>query len=383
METIYAPTLSNIKLGKDTLRMHSQSHEDKHQTILRDFKGVLLKKWNMLIELLEKTDTNALTKLQGKISQLSEDQFTLIIMAPEVSFRLLNFNEHSVVLLTNFIIYSMDAELAKTKEEFDTNSYEELWTPNGDFFIRYNKEDKEFVTYEPYKLNWITPIDFFSPYCVKLTNDDVNETRTSKLLPYDFDEAESICNLLEETVEPLIGINNDYIKLINHFSRVIIFNKVIPVTGPPPFISGSDALHVGRTVISNPTDGDLEKMIEALVHESIHSKLYMIDETKRWMPSYDLSNKIGRVIPSSWTGNILTLNSLLQACFVWYGLYHFWSYAYQNNLYNEEHAVGRMNFIQAGFRKFDANELITKYNLKLEHELALCFSEIREEMLAN
>ena len=383
METIYAPPLSGIKLGKDTLTRYSGSHDDKYQTILHEFKGVLMKKWNILIELLEKTDTHVLTKLQRGISQISEDQFTLIIMAPEISFRLLNFNEHSVLLLAKFVIYSIDAELAKTKGEFDISAYEELWTPNGDFFIRFDKEDKEFVTYEPYKLNAITPIDFFSPYCVKLTNDDVNETKGSTLLPYDFDEAESICNLLGDTIEPLIGIDNNYVKLINHFSRVIIFNKVIPVSGSAPFISGSDALHVGRTVISNPTDGDLEKMIEALVHESIHSELYMIDETRRWMPGYDLSNKIGRVIPSSWTGNILTLNSLLQACFVWYGLYHFWSYASQNNLYNEEQAVGRMKFIKAGFMKFDAEQLIEKYNLKFDPELALCFSEIREEMLSN
>lgn len=85
------------------------------------------------------------------------------------------------------------------------------------------------------------------------------------------------------------------------------------------------------------------KISNAIVHESIHSVIYMFEScgsllvTNKPAPSYR--------VKSLWTGRTLTLDSFIQACFVWFGLFHFW----RNGRQCHDESVGFMEITRAGF----------------------------------
>ena len=70
---------------------------------------------------------------------------------------------------------------------------------------------------------------------------------------------------------------------------------------------------------------DYLDIAEALVHEAIHSLLYMQERCHPWVPA-ELYAPVPRVV-SPWRGRNLALRPFLQACFVWYGILQFWGKA--------------------------------------------------------
>lgn len=92
---------------------------------------------------------------------------------------------------------------------------------------------------------------------------------------------------------------------------------------PDKFGSASFRGLAGLNLIINPQKVSLSLIIEAIVHESIHSLLYQLE------PSFgdffpDKTNSRNPVV-SPWTGSTITLDNIAQASFVWYGLLNFWS----------------------------------------------------------
>jgi hypothetical protein len=90
--------------------------------------------------------------------------------------------------------------------------------------------------------------------------------------------------------------------------------------------SWSSDEYVGRTVLMNAhrpgaTTGLLAEM---LVHEAIHSCVYMVELEEPLLKDRALVRSSAR-IPSPWSGNSLTVNSFVSACFVWFGLTQLWT----------------------------------------------------------
>jgi hypothetical protein len=84
------------------------------------------------------------------------------------------------------------------------------------------------------------------------------------------------------------------------------------------------------------------------VHEGIHSLLYMQERIRDWGQAPELSDSIPRVI-SPWTGNRLSLASFLHACFVWYGLAHFWALASTRPAFDSRRIMQRLSQAACGF----------------------------------
>jgi len=123
---------------------------------------------------------------------------------------------------------------------------------------------------------------------------------------------------------------------------------------PEQFSSGSSGQFVGRTVIAN---AHLEKVSateisEALVHEAIHSVLYMAEQQRPWVLNSDLYAGPAR-IASPWTGNPLPLRPYLQACFVWYGLICYWVELLRSRFLNDLCARQRLDIALSGFRRVE------------------------------
>jgi hypothetical protein len=67
------------------------------------------------------------------------------------------------------------------------------------------------------------------------------------------------------------------------------------------------------------------KTSNALVHEAIHSLIYKLELVCSLYTDEAGAYRIEAVSP--WTGRTLYLHSFVHACFVWFGLYKFWSLA--------------------------------------------------------
>lgn len=88
--------------------------------------------------------------------------------------------------------------------------------------------------------------------------------------------------------------------------------------------SGSFSGYAGLTLLTNVhvLSADLASLVDALVHEAIHGALYLFELLRQPL----LLARLGPTIRSPWSGNCLSLDSYVQACFVWSGLFNFWNF---------------------------------------------------------
>jgi hypothetical protein len=84
---------------------------------------------------------------------------------------------------------------------------------------------------------------------------------------------------------------------------------------PTKFTSGSFRQLPGLSLLCNPHHASLFQLTCAVVHEAIHADIYYLECFGTKMVEGD-----GLNTRSPWTGASLSPDSLLQACFVWYGL---------------------------------------------------------------
>ncbi len=147
---------------------------------------------------------------------------------------------------------------------------------------------------------------------------------------------------------------------------VAIGTELLAIRGessePNKFGSASFRGLAGLNLLINPSTTTLQIIIEAIVHEAIHSLLYQLE------PAFGdfFPDKINSKNPvkSPWTGTIITLDNISQACFVWFGLFNFWEKASLFNTIDPESGVAINNIqkIKQGFRNLDTSILKTNLN---------------------
>ncbi len=307
--------------------------------------------------------TELYAELQRRYTTLSEQEQENFLLQPEVSNRLLKHPKDSAT--PAFFFRSLEAEVAKHTLEYDHAVFGgSLWSANGDFLISWNTETPEFSTFESPRLLETTTIDFFSPWCLGLSHADINEDSSAIIEPYSLSEAEHILCLLGDAVEP-IEDHDKLICLIRQFNNVLLIKKQFNGQRQQSFISGSDGNFIGRTHVMNPDIVPVEFIVEVLVHEAIHTVLYMIEEVESWMPDDETALRIGISVVSDWSGNKLSIRSYFQAIFVWFGLYNFWDMALRTGRYDRLFAEKRLDFIRNGFAKLRLERIIQQYGLKV------------------
>ncbi|MEQ1717198.1 MAG: HEXXH motif-containing putative peptide modification protein [Hyphomicrobium sp.] len=89
------------------------------------------------------------------------------------------------------------------------------------------------------------------------------------------------------------------------------------------FQSASRNAYIGQIVLLNPhaSHVDAEYIAESLIHEATHSLLWRAEVLDHFL--LDPGRDTGTV-QSPWSGETVYYYTLLQACFVWYGIYWFW-----------------------------------------------------------
>ena len=165
------------------------------------------------------------------------------------------------------------------------------------------------------------------------------------------------------------------------------FTKVVMLlpdrNAPSQFSSGSSGQFVGRTVLSNPHLPAVTQvhLAEALVHEAIHSVLYMDEQHDPWVLDPALYAGPMR-IASPWTRNPLPLRPFLQACFVWYGLVTFWSSALGRCRFDRTAVRDRLDLAASGFFRDDLLDRVRAVEDRLSPELLEAVTSLQETVVA-
>ncbi|MET0392580.1 MAG: hypothetical protein ABW019_05540 [Chitinophagaceae bacterium] len=344
----------------------NQSHLELYNDILHSFYDLLRNRLYRIKDMLKTAGKSQEEHLDQLLNQLDGVELDAYLFQPQVSNILLYGNTNEVLPIAGFLLETLSAQVAKKTHEFDPSLYSQLWSANGDYLISRDESGSGFVEYEAPRISDRVPIDFFSPYCQSLSQDDIQEDPLTKFELYSFEEAENVFEFMEASLGPVSDKN--ITELVCLFNNVVMVKKQVNPNGARPFISGSDGFYIGRTHVMNADKVDSEVIAEMFVHEAIHSVLYIIEEFRNWMPGFGDAARIGTSVPSNWSGNRLSIRSYFQAVFVWFGIFNFWKHALDHQLYDRERVVRRLQFVTNGFRTLDTAAIAREYGLRLGDE---------------
>jgi hypothetical protein len=144
------------------------------------------------------------------------------------------------------------------------------------------------------------------------------------------------------------------------------------------FASQSARRNIGLATLFNLHCGlsPVDQVVDALVHESIHSMLYKLELIH---PFYtDQNAALYTKVASPWTGRILELHSFVHACFVWYGLLMLWSRASEPSSFGQQAKErARRGFLAAPLREAVAGEPAQAIHPEVYGVLERLFQEVR------
>lgn len=121
-----------------------------------------------------------------------------------------------------------------------------------------------------------------------------------------------------------------------------------------------------------------EILADAFVHESIHGLLYVYEAVASPLQSAD-ANDI--VMHSPWTGALISLPSYLQACVVWYGLFHFWELAIRNGVAVGRNVVELSTRARSGFLKRPFSSIPSSIHGHIAPEMSELLDGLEHHML--
>jgi hypothetical protein len=125
--------------------------------------------------------------------------------------------------------------------------------------------------------------------------------------------------------------------------------------------SSSFSQFIGLALLANPhlPGVDIEKLADSIVHESIHSMLFMLEEVEAPFLLDRVSAKI--MVTSPWSGNVINLHAYLHACLVWYSLYWLWHHAASTGEFSAERCKALQEKARSGFLH-QPSQLIAQYH---------------------
>jgi hypothetical protein len=294
-----------------------EAADDVCSRVFRAYVELLSDSLGSLLYRMRDADSSLAQRLELALAGASDDALMRVLTAPETSFRLLWKGDASDHARAEFILASFDAEAIR--EGHAARPAVEVWTALGDTgFLA----DGTTLTWA---VEGLMPLDFGSPRLRSVVIDEVG-------LPdggWGMLSEQEIVTVQQKLREARMGIEltgAHLLDLVCLFNRVLVCFRDSAI--PHGSSSGSTGQYVGRSFLTNPHLPGVDNVMvaEALVHEAIHGLLYMQERRKAWVPEALYTGAASGVV-SPWSGNRLPLRQYLQACFVWYGLLHFWCLA--------------------------------------------------------
>ncbi|TDQ25455.1 hypothetical protein [Tenacibaculum caenipelagi] len=349
----------DIRLAEKALMFYTDEAQELNGLIKNNFYKLVEVEFIKLID--------RYPDVKRYFNNLSNLEQKSLIKAPEVLSMLFVSDETlSNININYFLLRLIEAESAKKTGAFDVEKFgESLWSADGSFMISYDSDTGSFSTFEhPTLSNTAIPQDFFSHFNL-INSKDKDHYSSEGLEPilYSFEEADLVADKMNRVFDKL---DECFKNFIYTYTNVLMLKKT---RNEKLFTSGTDSRHINRVIITNAHTVEDEVIADAMVHEAIHGTLTIIDIFNEWQPSRKVSKAFGRKIYSPWTNNLLTIRNLVQAIYVWYGLYNFWKTKPIN--LSKKYAEDRLVFIENGFKKLDINPYEDIINSLTFRELTL------------
>ncbi|HKS27638.1 MAG TPA: HEXXH motif-containing putative peptide modification protein [Pyrinomonadaceae bacterium] len=237
------------------------------------------------------------------------------------------------------------------------------WTALGDYFFPAEVKGVEPVRdYAAPRIMEHIVVDAFSPYS------EVAVPGGTTFKPsHTPEELSLIIGRLNEAANGIDDVSPLITDLVASVTKAIALKR--DPEAPESFGSSSWSSAIGKMALTNAHVGNVgsAQIANALVHESIHSLLYMIEIEN---PFYlDEASVCEFKLQSPWTGRMLYISSFLHACFVWFGLACFWRMAEDSQAFLREESANCLARACAGFHKGSILKMLTEAQPHLKTEL--------------
>jgi hypothetical protein len=360
-----------IRAMPDVLTWQNGSSEVL-ETIYRAYLNLLCDKLSDFIGTLG-ASSSAASQLHQSVSEASDTALIRVLTAPETSYRLLWPAAYPRSERIHFLLNAFLAE--GLKEGSKIVMKQEIWTVLGDMAFY-----PDGSIFKVPQVAGLANLDFCSPHTKTVELGPKNKMGEHRE-PFTPDEMESIFSLLENTRKCIEKTDRDLLEFSKRFNIVLIFQKD-PVD-PTHFSSGSTGQYVGRSFFTNPhlPMADTISCSEGIVHEGIHGLLYMQERLKPWVSWPELLESTP-LIKSPWTGTILPVRQYMQACFVWYGLLHFWCLALKAQTFPPDQIRKRILTAFSGFTRGSLETHLDPYKGGVSEDLLGAISAMQEAVLS-
>ncbi|MEW7986904.1 MAG: hypothetical protein AB2799_14025 [Candidatus Thiodiazotropha sp.] len=163
----------------------------------------------------------------------------------------------------------------------------------------------------------------------------------NSLFPYSRIEVDGILLKLHSSFREIFDTSQAAHHYTFSFTEALFVRKELEF--PEKFSSGSFRRHVGLSLLCNPhlESVSISDCASSIVHEAIHSNIYMAEAFGQTITDAS-SNDLSCLSP--WSGSLLNLDSFIQACFVWFGLFNYWRLSEL-----KEESKDTIEFITKGF----------------------------------
>ncbi len=211
------------------------------------------------------------------------------------------------------------------------------------------------------------PIDCISKYCQQ---DIHNEIYADK-----FVEEDSLQSINSKCIEAAKLLSE---KFPFWYNNVFIHCKYICINkdeDDKKFYSASWRTEIGKIGLLNPDCANIYEILEAFIHESVHSLFYTMEFFDERIDLRKI--EVRKKIRSPWSNNLLRLNSFIHANYVWYSLFHFWN-NYLKVFPNDEYVKERIIYIKNGFNNYTLHEVFSAPELSTIRKV---ITEIQNEII--
>ena len=308
-------------------------------------------------------------KLTTAASQVSDEGFIRVLIAPETCSHILTQQVPDVRKKGLFFLKSFLAEALREGQSLPEQR--EIWTALGDFGFASDGSLHEWPQIEE-----MMPFDFGSPYATKVDLSGADRDSVPQRPPFSEAELQRVIALLRRVRLCLNQTSPRIARFVSRFNKVLVLQK--DAEAPEKFASGSNGHYIGRSFLANPHLPQIGEahMADAIVHEGIHALLYMQEQKEPWFVDPDIKRSFPKV-KSPWTGSVISLASFLQACFVWYGLLHFWSLALAARTFDRTMALTRMRLSLRGFLGQALRDHVWEFSPSIDQKVLSAIDEMQ------
>jgi hypothetical protein len=307
------------------------------------------------------------------LEEASDESFMRVLTAPETTYRLI-WRREPVVERARFIASALWAEAARAGEVNVRRCERETWTALGDVGFLPGGSRLE----NP-RLNAALPLDICSPHRLNI---HINGAPGGQL--GDLVEESAVSEVVSKVNRALDGIARTgpkFAAFVERFNAVLIAR--VDAQNEALFTSGSNGEYIGRSFVTNahiapvgPVD-----LAESLIHEGIHALLYMQEREHAWVSDEELYDPLAARVVSPWTGAHLGIRPFLQACFVWYGLLHFWAATTGTGAFDNELVRVRMIAAMRGFVGAPLEERIEPFRSGIVPDVIRTIGRLQEHVV--